>query len=114
METLNIPPPVPLDRELMTVPELADMCRVSVAAVNTWRHRPQPNWPSPFPVEDDAVGAYPVWDPERVCPWLDATGRKYDLEMWRAKKAAGGYRSKSTPPPPRPKAKTKTKTATKK
>lgn len=109
METLNIPPPVQLDRELMTVPEIADMCGMTVSAVNTWRHRTQPNWPAPFPVEDDAVGAYPVWNPDRVCPWLDATGRKYDLAMWRAKKAAGGYRSRSKPPPPRQKTKTATK-----
>lgn len=94
MDTSTIPPPRPLDDEIVGVPEIADIASVTPAAVNTWRFRPQKNRPL-FLDEDDTVGSFPVWRLERVIAWLELTGRPHDAGKWRQKKAEGGYRRPS-------------------
>jgi hypothetical protein len=90
-----IPDPRPLEGEWVTIPQIADIAGVQTNAVNQWRNRFADS-DLPFPVEDDAIGAFPVWRLERVIAWLQATGRDrlptYDLDGFRAKRDAGHYR----------------------
>jgi hypothetical protein len=104
-----IPEARPLEDEWVVISQIADLADVQPNAVNQWRNRfsaealaaaqkaardagnPEPEWLA-FPVEDDAVGAFPIWRLERVVAWLDATQRKYDLKAFRAKRDAGFYR----------------------
>lgn len=48
------------------------------------------------PEPDDHIGAFPVWRLARIVAWLKATKRDtlptYDLDGFRAKRDAGGYR----------------------
>lgn len=104
-----IPEARPLEDEWLVVSQIADLADVQPNAVNQWRNRfsaealaeaqkvaraenkPAPEW-IPFPEEDDAIGAFPVWRLARVIAWLDATQRTYDLDAFRAKRDAGFYR----------------------
>lgn len=101
MTATTIPPPKPLDVEILTTPEIADLAGVAKQTAEHWRFRhkasddpksdDKPKLP-PFPEPDDHIGFWPIWRLERVTAWLDATSRKYDVDAWRTKRAAGGYR----------------------
>lgn len=86
-----MPDPRPLTDELMTLTEIADTANVQRATVEQWRARARQR-ETPFPDPDDNIGSFPVWRPERIAVWFRNTGRPFDLEKWRAKRDAGGYR----------------------
>jgi hypothetical protein len=87
----TLSPARPLDFDAVGIPEMADMAGVSNAAVNTWRFRPAGDKPL-LPEPDFYIGTIPVWRLERYVEWAEVTGRPLDVDMWRAKRDAGGYR----------------------
>lgn len=90
-ETITIPPPRPLEDEWVMVSQIADLAGVQPNAVNQWRNRFADS-ELPFPTEDDAIGAFPVWRLDRVVAWLTLTQRDHDVEAFREKRDAGFYR----------------------
>ncbi len=115
-DTLTIPPPRPLDVDVLPVPQIADLAGVKPTAVNLWRHRHTPEAyaeaekvaktdeeiaelrrKTPFPEADDWIGGHPIWRLERVVAWLKITGREYDEAPWRRKRDRGDYRRATNP-----------------
>lgn len=88
---MGIPPPQPLDEELVTAPEFAYIAGVAPGTVDVWKNRFR-DTEHPLPDPDDYVGDKPVWRLARVTAWLDATNRKYNVDGWRKERDAGGFR----------------------
>lgn len=110
-ETLTIPPPRPLEYDVLPVAQIADLAGVKPTAVTLWRTRHTQKAydeaakvattaeevadlrrKTPFPVADDSIGANPIWRLERVVAWLKITGRAHDEAAWRKKRDRGDYR----------------------
>lgn len=89
-EQVVIPDPQPLADDIVTIPEIAYMTGFTRAAVERWRLRTKGGEPVLI-VQDDYVGSAPVWRLERLIAWLESTGRKYDLNAWRAARADGEF-----------------------
>lgn len=94
-----VPPPRPLDVEVLTLAELVDVFGVKRVTVDQWvQRRRLTSDANAFPKEDDQIGAFKVWRLERILAWAKHTGRPVHLDVWRGKKASDGYaqtRSKS-------------------
>lgn len=93
---MTIPPPRPISKEegeFLTIPEIAFLTNSKRGTVEHWRIRFE-HTKRAFPIEDDAFGSTPGWRLERVIAWLELVmpKLKYDVDKWRAHKAAGGFR----------------------
>jgi len=98
--TMNaVSPPKPItEDEFLTLPEIAFMSRnprtnesLQRGSVEQWRVRNR-GTDREFLKPDDHIGAMPIWRLSRVLAWMDAQNRPYDVEAWRERRAAGGFR----------------------
>lgn len=100
----DIPPPRPIEGDWVVIPQIGDLAvpQVKYATVEQWRNRRR-EAEIPFPEPDDHIGSIPVWRLERVIAWFEATGKPYNVQVWRDKVASGGYRrpavKRTTKPP---------------
>jgi hypothetical protein len=80
--------------DLLTGPEIAFLASAKMATFERWRLRNQgteKTLPEPF----WHFGLTPVWYLPTITAWLDETGRKHDVEAWRAARDAGQFRRRT-------------------
>lgn len=90
----EIPGPRPITEDtFVAIREIADIAvpPVEYPTVEQWRARRRARV-IPFPEPDDNIGSFPIWRLSRIEAWFKATGRPFDLKLWRRKKKNGGYR----------------------
>ena len=101
---MTIPEPRPItEDEFLTVPEIAYLGNsprrpgetLTAASVEQWRSARHRDTGREFPAEDDSIGDRPVWRLSRVIAYLESQGYSYDVERWRKRRDAGGFRRTS-------------------
>ena len=102
----TVPKPKPItEDEFLTIPEIAFLLRHFNSATETWeplkrasveqlrvRYRNTPDAAKGLPEPDGRLGSVPYWRLGRLLAWADTLNRKYDVDEWRAKRDAGGFR----------------------
>jgi hypothetical protein len=85
--------PKPLPGDWLTAAEIIDLPipAIQYKTFEQWRAGKRQG-ELQFPEEDHTFGSVPVWHLSRVEAWLEATGKRYDLRVWRLKLELGSYR----------------------
>lgn len=98
-KTLTVAKPKPIQEdEFLTLPEIAFLARnprtgepLKRASVEQWRIR-NVGTEKEFLAPDGHLGSVPYWRLKRVLAWMDLQDRPHNVDEWRAKREAGGFR----------------------